>query len=212
MKRLFNISVLILLYILFTAKSCASDEQSLAREEALTAAEQDSITGAFTSDSLGNSALRAFEATAMSKVYDFGDYLKILADTAAGDVFKAKAGEMIGKLFISREVHINLSCGAGGKLNEKLNGQMQNAGFKNTEISREVIFDSVTISQKLQHLNDTLYEGKLGCMIHYPISTQAGNMVFCSKDKIIHFFLVKREKTFGNNSLKVWSVLLGDMD
>ena len=91
MKRLFNISALILLYILFTAKSCESDEQSRAQEEARTVAAKDSIAGAFTTDSLGNSALRAFEATAMAKIYDFGDYLKILSDTAAGGVFKAMA-------------------------------------------------------------------------------------------------------------------------
>jgi len=212
MKRLFNISALILLYILFTAKSCESDEQSRAQEEARTVAAKDSIAGAFTTDSLGNSALRAFEATAMAKIYDFGDYLKILSDTAAGGVFKAKACEMIGKLFISREVHINLSFRKGECVNETLNKQMQNTGFKNIDISRGIIFDSVAVSQKLQKHNDTLYEGKLRCRIHCPQSTLAGNVVFCSKDKIIHFFLVKREKTFGNNSLKVWSVLMGDVD
>jgi hypothetical protein len=212
MKRMFNISVLILVYILFTAKSCESDEQSRAQEEAQTAAAKDSIAGVFTSDSLGNSALRAFEANAMSKVLDFGDYLNILADTAAGGVFKAKAGEMIGELFISGEVHINLSCRKGEEFNGNLNRQMEKAGFKNIDIPRGTIFDSVIVSQQLQKLNDTMYEGKLGCRIRCPNSTLAGKNVFCSNDKIIHFFLVKRDKTFGIKSLEVWSVLMGDIE
>jgi hypothetical protein len=213
MRRPVYILLLILLYILFTAKSCDNGQEDVAaREESVAAAVKDSITSAFASDALNNQALRAFEATARLKLYDFRDYLSLLSDSTTSDVFKTKVAEMIGGLFISREVHLDLSC--RGMVNENMNlvRHMHHTGFKNIDIPEGVLFDSVVVLRSLQKVNDTLYSGELKTGVHYKHSTATGNKMLQRDDKIVQVYLLKHEKVFGENSLKVWSVLLGDIE
>jgi hypothetical protein len=212
MRKSVYILMLTLLYILFTAKSCDNQQEAVAvREDSLASAVKDSITSAFASDDLSNQTLKAFEATARLKINDFRDYLMLLSDSTTSDVFKTKVAEMIGELFISREVHLDLSCHGMVNENKNLVRQMHHAGFKNIDIPEGVLFDSVVVLRPLQKLSDTLYSGELGTRIHYIRSAATGNKMLCSVDKVVQVYLVKHEKFFGNHSLKVWSILLGDI-
>ena len=145
-------------------------------------------------------------------MYDFRDYLKLLNDTSTKDVFNARVIEMIGDLFISREVHVNLLCGSKATGNENLNARLKQAGFANFKISSGMCFDSIFVLMPLQQVDDTMYFGKLGYRVCFTPETHSDIVIKTGKDNVIQFFLVKREKAFGNNSLKVWSVLLGDID
>ncbi len=188
MRRLISISGLLVLYILFTAKSCENGQEDvIAREEAVSIAVKDSIGSSFASDTLRNSALRAFEETARLKLLDLGDYLGILSDSSTSEVFKTKVGEMITELFISQDVKEKVSFSVG------------------------LVFDSVMVNNHLQRKNDTLYSGTLRFQIQCKPDVTANPQEMIVGYKIIDIFVVRREKIFGDKSLKVWSVALGDL-
>ncbi len=212
MRRLLSISVLVLLYFIFAAKSCDGDDQFRAAEEQnqINSA-KDSIADIFTSVTLSNQALLAFEATARLKMYDFRDYLKLLSDTATSDVFNAKVAGLTGELFISREVRLNLSCSGAANENDNLNKTLKKSGFKNIKISQGVVFDSVTVNSPLQKVSDSLYSGTLKFRLQCADLNRRTGKLTPGVFMIIDIFVAKRENIFGTKSIRVWTILLGDI-
>jgi hypothetical protein len=195
MRKAVYILTLILLYLLFTAKSCDNEEQSDAvREEAHTKAAKDSISAAFGTDTLCAEALMAFEATARLKLYDLVDYLQILSDSTIEKGFKEKLEKMVIELFVPDDGNLELIT----ESIKNLNGQ------------GGVAVDSVKVQKSLQKVNDSLYSGHLMFFIH-PLNPDLSNKKTISSAKFVEIFVAKREKKFGNNSLKVWTVLLGEI-
>ena len=102
MKRFFMLSTLLLIYLLFSSRSCNNQEEfEAAREQKQLETSIDSISSAFSSDKLSSETLRAFEETARQRFADFVDYLAILSDTVAAPAFKENTRRMIRELFIS---------------------------------------------------------------------------------------------------------------
>ena len=212
MRRLLNISALVLIYFIFTAKSCDGDDQFRAAEEqAGVNSAKDSIAAVFTSDALSNQALRAFEATARLKMFDFRDYLNLLSDTATSDVFHAKVAGMTGELFISREVRLDLTCSGAANGNDNLNKTLKKSGFKHIIISPGVVFDSVTVNSPLQKVSDSLYSGTLKFRLQCEDLNRRTGKLTPDVFRVIDIFVAKRENIFGTKSIKVWTILLGDV-
>lgn len=164
MKRFCRLSVLLLLYLVFSAKSCDQQEEfDAAREQRRTQATKDSIVSVFRSDTVTSATLAAFEESAKIKFSDLFDYLDILNDTTAPRAFREQAGQMAEDLFISE-----------------------------TSVPRFPRPDSVWIMERLHPVNDSLFAGRLGFSPHGSLG----------------FYAVKRDKIFGKDTLKVWTVLI----
>jgi len=177
---------LLVLYLLLSSKSCNENEQSSAqRDKARAEQARDSITSVFESEKLGQPELRAFEVTARLKLNDLSDFLKILSDSSSSQAFKQKAGEMALSLFIP--------------------GKTVPSGFSGA------VFDSIRVSRPLERLNDSTYSGQLSIMISHPGSTARSRTSSSAYCRTVDIFALKQEKVFGNNTIRVWNVLLGDI-
>lgn len=196
MKKTFYIPTLILLYLLCTAKSCDNQEQSdAARVEKRITATKDSISAVFASDTISNQTIKAFETTARLKLFDLGDYLKILADSTTDKGFKTRVKDIVSKMFISEDQNHR-------RINSRGIFQVLPGG---------VHFDSVKVQKPFERINDSLYSGKLRFLVNYPNSAKIIRNGSPKLEKTIDVYLVKREKVFGRNSMKVWTVLFGDI-
>ena len=69
--------------------------------------------------------------------------------------------------------------------------------------------DSIRVLESLHPLNDSTFEGRLGFTINSS-SSLTDIKKYYSASGTIEFFAVKREKRFGGEGLRVWSVLLGE--
>jgi len=212
MRWFFKFSLLMLLYLVLTAKSCNNGDQfNSAREEKQVAMARDSITAAFATDSLTSPVLRAFEVNACQKIYDLGDYLVILSDTNTGKVFKTSVSGVIHDLFISGDVNIRLSVPGCPKGKDALVQHLRETGFKQFEVSPGIKFDSVQVEKKAVRVSDTLYRGTLRFRVSCNQSGNGNSKARPGRYKTGEFVVVKREKRFGTSSLEVWSVLIGNI-
>jgi len=195
MRKAAYISVLVLIYLLFSAKSCDNREQAdTARDEAVAKATHDSIAAVFESDTLSEEALRAFEETAGLKIYDLAEYLKILSDSNTEQGFKGKVEAMIREMFLPQNGNMDRSTSV----------------FKKMNMQAGMMIDSVKIQQPLQPVNDSLYAGQLRFTIHV-VNPHPAERKGQTREKRVEIFVLKREKKFGDNTLKVWTVLLGEI-
>lgn len=180
MKRFLKILPLILIYLLSTAKSCDDGERSnKVAEEILVTQTKDSIGHAFDSRTLDEPSLRAFEASALIKMNDLSDYIRIICDTTADPAFRKKAGEMVAGLFIK-----------GKSLPEKLMG---------------AVFDSVFVLNPLKSSGDSMYSGQLGFRL---TNYYAGLKMPGTYSGVIDIYTIKQKKVFGKDTIPVWNVFL----
>jgi hypothetical protein len=105
MRRILQITAVILVWFLASAPGC-NEQQDAAkrREEQRQQALKDSLVSAFSSDSLSPESLRSFELTAIGKVSDLRDYLEIYSSPSRDTAFRNKAGTMIRSLFLSGRI------------------------------------------------------------------------------------------------------------
>lgn len=211
MKQLLLILTLILVYILFNAKGCEQDEQyNIAPQEKKIRFEIGIIKSTFVTESPSGVTLHAFEETARIKFFDFLDYLTIFSDSSIAPVFRHHAGQMISDLFISDNCIVNYINDSQGKKNKITIREIVNAGTESPGNICVVQPDSVWIENSLHELNDTIFTGKLGFRPGMPIMS-TDLKIFYPAGRTMEFFAIKRVKNFGEDSLKVWTILLGDM-
>ena len=75
MKWTRYILILIMIYLVCSARTCNEDEETTAsKEEQYIMNLKDSVKHVFMSDSLTDQLLRAYEVTALEKLNDFADY------------------------------------------------------------------------------------------------------------------------------------------
>lgn len=175
-----------MLYFLCCGKSCDNEEKFDARQEqAKVKAETDSLRMVFGTDTLSASSLLAYMETAKQKFYDFNDYLHIIADTSAAEPFRDKARKMIRDLFI--------------------------AGAEPTKVISPFGLDSVGIKEAFQRINDSVYEGHLTYSFR-TLQRSGKTIISPNETGTITIYLVKRDKNFGKEKLRVWNVFLGKIE
>ena len=160
MKRIFRLSAIILIYLVTCGKSCndaKSDESAL--ENARERMAHDSITSVFSSDSLSQSSLRAFENAAKNKLSDFSDYLQIMEDSSTGQAFRTKTGEMIRDLFLSADVRFRFAAPGRSEMKEVSLEELLETDIKVQPAGQKMVFDSARVIKKLQMDNDSTCSG-----------------------------------------------------
>lgn len=213
MRRISQISALILLYLFITAKSCDNQEQDdETRNQTRITLSRDSIKSTFESDSLSTSSLRAFEVTAKIKLSDFSDYLIILNDTSVAERFREKAREMIRELFISENSVLRCTNPDNlGKREIPIKYLLQ-SGKKAPAMFGKIIPDSIRVKKILQQTDDSISIGELS----YSYIPAGQKFTKNLKPEIaggtIDFLVVKHEKKFGKDTLKIWDVFLGNAE
>lgn len=211
MKRISYISILILIWLSCGARSCTDDNsmQEPGEEKILTTS-RDSIKQAFEVYSPSDLLLRVYEATAKQKLTDFADYLKIATDSSLDKTFRQQAVEMAKKLFISREVSMRSWSKAypGDDLNtlEKLLNRSLLKGM-----SCWVKPVRIDVNTQLTRRNDTTFVGTLSfyeiCIpFDKPDLQESLPGIY-----LIDIYALKKEKSFGKETLRIWEVYLGDI-
>ncbi len=213
MKRILSILVFILMYLLFSAKSCDNMEQDdAARDQARITSAQDSIKSTFTPDTLNGVSLRAFEAAARIRFCDFSDYLSILRDTTTARPFREKAREMIRGCFYTGKSVLRVKIPGRSRDMEVSVNQLLMAGNECSFPCGRMIADSVKVIKTLERADDSSYTGTLG----YPCFSSGGKDIIKLKmvpgHGTVGFLVIKHEKTFGKDTLRVWDVFLGDSE
>jgi hypothetical protein len=183
MKRLIYIPAFLLLYLLFTAKSC--DEQAQAREERANAAiekEKDSIRSVLGADTLTEGMLRSFESLAVTRLADYAGYRVIAADTSVDTTFRKKAAQMMKRLMAPGTDFADLPAG--------------------------IIADSVTLKKPLYYTGNARYTGQLGYWFMPGISTDEDVTGQALREGTTGFLVARHPKIFGPDTLMVWEVYL----
>jgi hypothetical protein len=212
MKRVLLFSVLGIAYLLFSAKSCNSREEfDAAREQKIIKSTKDSVASAFASESPSTMTLHGYEQTAIIRFSDFWDYSNIICDTSTAFEFRNQAKQMLLELFKSKNCVINFV----GR-NEAQNKEFTLIELIDSRSECQMYLgnlkpDSVWISKYLYPVNDSIFTGKLSFSFNKTLSSTNRTKNLTSKGTI-NFFAVKRDKNFGKEILKVWTVLLGDTE
>ena len=212
MKKVLKISTLLLLYILLCGKSCKEDENDLIQfQEKEVLAAKESIRDEFEVDYLSEGSKYAAEVSAIQKLQDLSDYLEIYSDVSLDAVFRAKAGELIRKMYVSENAILTF-----GIMNDKPGshptlGEFMDQGVGMEILHAEMAFDSLTVRDPLQRAGKELYRGTLRAYQRSIIYTLTDTISSKAELINIEFFASRIEKNFGNDTLNIWNVALGDM-
>ncbi len=212
MRKIVNIVILVLVYLLFSGRSCdnrSPEEEAQAQAEALVST-RDSIRDAFETDWLSESALYAHEVTARQKLSDLADYMNVLADTTLDSAFRKKAGEMIKKMFVTGEARMSIMLQSDRQTRLMPLSEVLNEAWAGPAILVPFRFDSVQVREPLHRVDETRYAGTLACRQTFPSLAKSDTTMILWCHKVIDFFAVRDEKLFGKDTLRVWEVVMGD--
>lgn len=209
MKRSFNTLLLILAYLLFSAKSCNDREQrNIESEQINEKSTIEGLTSILCSDSLTSVNLRAFEEMAENHLSDFWDYIHIVADSATAPEFKLQTKRIILQLFIGEDANMHMQLQKRENFQEIRLSRLLDDQSQLTSYTKGMVADSVWIGKHLQKSSDTSFSGKLCFSFHQDNNSFKSSV---KKGEVV-FYLIKRNKYFGRERLNVWTVLLGDLE
>ena len=212
MNRTFLILILVMIWLLCSSRTCTEDRNMTAANEAKAlAASKDSIRMAFATDHPDKDKLRAYEETARQKLSDFADYLKIVSDTSMNIKFREQAAEMVKRLFVNGDTDVrNWAKGYSeydiSTLNELLSKGLSK-GF-----SLWIRPDTINVITPLAARDDSTYTGTLSFhqkCIPFDIQTSEVNI---SQMPGVDIYVIKMLKSFGDESLSIWEVYLGNFN
>lgn len=154
----------------------------------------DAVSDVFTSESLSEDNLEAFEYKAVEKLMDYADYLGIIYSEGYDSSFRQQARQNIRGFFNSPE-HAEAA--------------LILEGYTGPYKAYLTLIDAVDLIQPLQRASDTRYTGSMGYS-EMILGISASDTVPTSHSrKTIEIILQMDYKDFGENSLLVWEVLLG---
>ena len=213
MKQYSYILTFAFLYILLCSKSCNQREESeAAREKRGVESSIKTITEHFTADTLSLETLNGFEETAKIKVSDFFDYLNILSDTSTAASFQSRIRKIIPDLFISTDCKIKFYPFGKGKREavEIRIIQLVDSSLVFPAYLKGLKPDSLGITNNLQAIDDSTYSGQLGFLLRPVVQDRMNksNKIF---NGTVDYKVLKREKEFGDEKLKVWNIFLDDV-
>lgn len=189
MRKALPFWILALVYLVCGSRSCTDGSQTPEqRQFERIIALQDSVIRSFNKEELSEPDLRLFEHAAMQILLDWADYMRINKDTTSDHVFREQAGQMARSFFISDEWA----------------NKMEDSNFHSGSFS----LDSVSADHLVLRTSDNQYIGSLNyCRVQDdPMGSGSlntyGKLPFCA---------VRTEKIFGTDTLKVWSVFLGEL-
>jgi hypothetical protein len=212
MKWIRYIWILIVIYIVCSARTCNESEEGTAKEEEqYTTNLMRSVKDVFTSDSLSDHLLSAYEITAAERLNDFADYMKIISDTTLDLKFRQHAAEIVRDLFVPEEVNLTdwnkVYPGSGLVDLEHLLSYSLSEG-----ISCWIRPIQITILKPFTSLNDSTFTGCLSFNYNsVPLNSRDKSEIASGK-LVIDIYLIKMLSYFGKERLRVWEVYLGDIN
>jgi hypothetical protein len=212
MERRLYILIIILVYFIACGKSCVDDTELLAREEKKAEMARDSIRQEFETGYLSEEARFAAEITAIQKLKDFSDYLKIYTDVSVDTLFREKAGDMIKRMFVSSESQLSIGPVKNNKMKATTVGMFIEKGFGEDILRSEVVFNSIRISEPLQKSGDENYKGKLVAYQSVILLNTTDSIISPVIPVSINFISSRKNKIIGQDTLKVWEVSLGNFE
>jgi hypothetical protein len=211
MKWIKYIWILIVIYLICSARTCTEDQESIAKSEAIyTRNLKENVKQVFTSDSLPEHFLRAYEVSAMEKLNDFADYIKVISDTSLDCSFRMHSAELVRKLFISDEINLSGWCKIYPKsglrtLKELLEYDLLKG------MSGWIKPVQMNIREPYILKDDSTFTGTLTFNCKYLPYTCIETSEL-SDSISVKIYLVKRLRSFGTDQYKVWDVYLGDIN
>lgn len=210
MRRFFYILTACLLYLLLSSESCNSNRHNsfIAHDAELTRAAED-LKNEFKSDELTEKSLDAFEVKAKQKLVDLSDYLTIYSAKSTDESFRTQARQMIRDLFASENVWINELL-----LNESDRKDILINDFLNQKFgynSMNLTFDSIQISEPFHKSKELNYAGSLRFSRSLKAMTSTDTLIAAPVRMEVEIFVSKVKKAFGNDTLLVWNVSLGNI-
>jgi hypothetical protein len=212
MKWIRYIWILLTVYLICSARTCTEDEDAAAkREEHYIMSLADSVKHAFMSDSLSDQALRSFETTAVERLNDFADYLKIISDTTLELKFRQQAFEVAGKLFIPGEIEIQ--GWSKDYLPDGLNTfKLLGSHLLSKGMNRWAEPDQITVRKHFIRKNDSIYTGNLSFYKNWFSFSDPEQLENVSGPSLMDIYLIRTLKPFGEQKSRVWDVYIGKIE
>ena len=212
MKWIRYIWILIMIYLVCSARTCTEDEDAAAkREEQYILNLKDSVKHVFMSDSLPDQLLKAYEITAIEKLNDFADYMKIISDTTLDLRFRQHAAELVRDLFVSGEIDLQnwskVYPEPGLYTLELLLSHCLSEG-----ISCWIRPLQINVSNPFTRENDSTFTGALSFYQDRHLFREKEPSDKVSRKLTIDIYIIRKVKTFGDLQFRVWDVCLGDID
>jgi hypothetical protein len=212
MNRTSHILILVIIWLFCSSRTCTEDRNLSAIDEVnALAAAKDSIRQTFEVDQPDEDLLRAYEKTARQKLSDFADFLKIVSDTSLNIKFREQAAEMVKRLFENGDADIRnwakvYSETEISTLKELLSKSLSNGS------AFWIQPEQIDVSEPLSATNDSTYRGKLSFYqkcIPFDFRKPTPQIL---QMKSINIHVIKKIKSFGDESLNVWEVYLGNFN
>jgi len=169
-----------------------------------------SVRNVFTSDSLSDYFLRAYEMTAIEKLNDFADYMKIISDTTLDLRIRKHTAELVKGLFLTDEIDLS-----GWSKSWPETGLNIHDSLISYSLSEGVSFYNrpikINVIKPFTSINDSTFTGDLS--FNYKSFSLSGQDTsgIISGELVIDIYLVKKLRYFGKDQIKVWDVYLGDI-
>lgn len=203
MNRILQIIAAFALLLILGAPSCVNEEERKVFEEARLQREIDKIYSEMESQDLSDSILLIYQIEAKRKLMDMSDYFQLLSDTSLAMSIRNKAADLIRIHFISEYAQVELN-----PLNKE-SGPLPLSSFLKNELDKKTplkfIIDSIIVTEDLVKIDDETYRGEIGS--HQNLQ-QIG---MASIEKNTVFYLIKRDKLFGADTLRIWEIRFGDI-
>jgi hypothetical protein len=211
MKKTLHFFMLITIYLICGARGCDNDHSRPNADMDPISASRDSILKMIEFDIPDAENLKSHEQNAIQKLIDFTDYMKVITDTKIELQFRQQASDMARKLFVSNQIVIQ----NWDYLNENSKNDTLNQ-FINNRLQEGTLYwiepEAIKIEKSLSQKNDSSFRGQLSInKKRFPFGKQLLLEKFTDKN-LVDFYLLRRGKTFGKENIKVWEVLLGDIN
>ena len=208
--KIFNISAVLFSMVILCAPSCRDEMEGTGQEDILLRETRDEIRKEFETEYLTETSVFAYEVAAKQKLADVAGYIRVLTDSSLDMSFRSKAGEMIEKIFLSGTTGLEImdDMNKSGKRIEVQN--LIEECLTNALIFAPFYFETIRINQPLQRINDTTYFGTLNFIQAFMDPTRPDQLLN-SVSRNAEIFVIKENKGFGNESMKIWVVRLGEI-
>lgn len=212
MRKSYYILIAFLTWFILSSRSCGPEEEKKAgKEKADLEQSRERIRTEFEADILSEQSLRAFEINAKQKIMDYGDYLGIAFNKSLDTALRAEAERMISNMFTSEDIALDKHLGLI-TTNKTLKikdaaGQHCVSGYESISFKIE----HVRITKPLRQAGESCYTGQLNFSCTTVTCTDQ-DTINLGKEKLSALFYARKlPKAFGNDTLLMWSVFLGEI-
>lgn len=181
--------------IILSAPTCVDENyyesQRMSRIDSLTTA-----GNYLMSDSLSIKNLEAFEIKAIEKLMDYSDEVSIIYNQEFEQSFREQASRNVRSIFNSIK---------------NTNNAIDQVKVFSLLPSPLMIIDSIKVTHPLRQESEDHFTGKIGYTEVIVAQNKTDTLELSRLEKRVTFHLDKIPKDFGENSMEVWEIRLGEI-